>query len=111
MTILNQEQIMTNTNDTGMLFLFFIAFILVIILAMIPADVNDGIFWVIVTAIITCVIGAIILCFSSDETGTGRYKYEVLLSDEIDFKEIYEKYDIKEQRGEIWVLEDKEVEE
>lgn len=41
---------------------------------------------------------------------TGRYEYEVLLSEEVSFTELYERYEIVEQRGEIWVLRDKEKE-
>lgn len=42
------------------------------------------------------------------EVPTGRYRYEVTISDTANFKEIYEKYDIVEQRGDIYVLEEKE---
>lgn len=42
------------------------------------------------------------------EVPTGRYRYEVTISDTANFKEIYEKYDVVEQRGDIYVLEEKE---
>ena len=41
---------------------------------------------------------------------TGRNRYEVILDDSVSAKEIYEKYKVIEQRGEIWVIEDKEIE-
>lgn len=39
---------------------------------------------------------------------TGRYKYEVTIDESVDFIDIYKNYDVIEQRGQIWVLEDKE---
>ena len=39
---------------------------------------------------------------------TGRYKYECLIDDSVSITELYEKYEVIEQRGDIWVLEDKE---
>lgn len=40
----------------------------------------------------------------------GKYQYEVLINDETSFVEITEKYDIIEQRGEIFVVAPKENE-
>lgn len=45
-----------------------------------------------------------------NEQPTGRYKYECIIDESVDFVDIYEKYNVVEQRGEIWVLEDKESE-
>lgn len=42
------------------------------------------------------------------EKPTGRYRYEVTLDDSVTFEYIYDHYKIIEQRGDIWVLEDKE---
>lgn len=39
---------------------------------------------------------------------TDRYRYEATVGDYIRFSDVYEKYDIVERRGKIWVLEDKE---
>lgn len=55
-------------------------------------------------------IGCFITCFvgSIFEKSSGRYQYECLIDDTISYTEIYDKYDVVEQRGSIWVLEDKE---
>ena len=42
---------------------------------------------------------------------TGRYKYEATIDKDVPFIEVYEKYDVVKQKGDIWVLKDKEVEE
>lgn len=39
---------------------------------------------------------------------TGINQYEVLIDESVNFQEVYEKYEIIERRGDIWVLEDKE---
>lgn len=42
---------------------------------------------------------------------TGRYKYEATIDKDIPFTEVYKKYDVVKQKGNIWVLKDKEVDE
>lgn len=48
------------------------------------------------------------ILFMTSVESTGRYRYEVTIDPSVTFSEIYEKYDVIEQRGEIWVLEEKE---
>ena len=38
---------------------------------------------------------------------TGEYRYECTIDDSVSYNEIVENYKIIEQRGDIWVLEDK----
>ena len=40
---------------------------------------------------------------------TGRYKYEATIDENVPFIEVYKKYDVVKQKGDIWVLKDKEV--
>ena len=57
--------------------------------------------------LITCIaIGAADLEKSKN---TGRYKYEAMIDENVPFIEVYEKYDVVKQKGDIWVLKDKEV--
>jgi hypothetical protein len=42
---------------------------------------------------------------------TGITQYEVLIDESVNFQEVYDKYEVIERRGEIWVLQDKESEE
>ena len=39
---------------------------------------------------------------------TGRYKYEATIDEDVPFTEVYKKYDVVKQKGDIWVLRDKE---
>ena len=38
---------------------------------------------------------------------TGEYQYECIIDDSVPYNEIVENYNIVEQRGDIWVLEEK----
>ena len=42
---------------------------------------------------------------------TGIAQYEVLIDESVNFQEVYDKYEVIERRGDIWVLQDKESEE
>lgn len=42
---------------------------------------------------------------------TGRYTYHVTIDESVDFKELYSRYDIVDQEGEIYILEDKNMSE
>lgn len=48
-----------------------------------------------------------ILCIAFGQKETGRYRYEVTINDEVSFKELYEKYDVTEQKGKIYVIKEK----
>lgn len=69
--------------------------------------------WPVYGCLITMVLGLICLItslgfsiFTSNHT--GRYRYECTIDKTAPFNEIYEKYNVIEQRGDIWILEDKE---
>lgn len=44
----------------------------------------------------------------STKVESGRYRYEVTLSDDYDISELANCYKVTEQRGKIWVIEEKE---
>lgn len=55
----------------------------------------------IVSAVILFIVG------SFKEIPTGKYKYEVTISDEVNFNEFSDKYKVLEQRGEIYVVKER----
>ena len=55
-------------------------------------------------AICVFVVGLVL----DSDVNTGRYKYECAIDDSVSISELYDHYDVVEQRGDIWVLEDKE---
>lgn len=62
-------------------------------------------FWVIIASLLALLSIAII----NPQTGTGRYRYEATIDNSVSFLDLQEKYDVIEQNGKIWTLEDKEV--
>lgn len=58
-----------------------------------------------ISLISTFALGAIADIFT---VPNGEYQYEVMIDDTVSFAEVIEKYDIIEQRGEIFVLEEEE---
>ena len=108
-TILNQTEIMEPTQLTATIVViltiislisciaFFIAYITMVsnvcpvILAFISISSLVTVFF----------IGAL-----SPKHLTG-YEYEVTIDENVSMKEVYERYEIVEQRGDIWVLRDK----
>lgn len=62
--------------------------------------------------LIMCIIGVISFIASiyfSYPKKTDRKQYEVILNDDYPIKTMYKNYEIVENRGEIWVLQDKET--
>ena len=56
-----------------------------------------------ITCIATCTVDL------EKSKNTCRYKYEVTIDENVLFTEVYKKYDVVKQKGDIWVLKDKEV--
>lgn len=48
------------------------------------------------------------ILYSANEKPTGRYRYEATIDESVSITEVYKNYNVVEQRGDIWVLEDKE---
>lgn len=62
-----------------------------------------------IAAITVFIISCIVLMFGP-RTETGRYEYMVQFNDDVPFVEVYEKYEVLEQRGNVWTIRDKEIE-
>lgn len=63
--------------------------------------------WIAVIGVIGCGVW-LLLNAAIPGAPTGRYKYEVKISDTTTFKEVTDNYKIIDNRGQIWVLEDKD---
>ena len=44
-----------------------------------------------------------------ESLGSGRFRHEVLIEEGYPLEKVYDSYIIKDRKGEIWILEDKEV--
>ena len=69
--------------------------------------------WLTIIAGILFLITCIAICAADlkKSKNTGRYKYEATIDENVPFIEVYEKYDVVKQKGDIWVLKDKEIKE
>lgn len=61
----------------------------------------------------SCICGIILyivglFCMSFVESGTGKYTYKVTISDEVNFVEFNDKYEIIDQDGLIYTIKEKE---
>ena len=105
MKILNTE-VIKYCDEKLLITLFIIGFIFfVITLFALNTDVIS-----ICTAVLC--VGFLIAGFISMIVTDGysqRNQYEVILDDNYPASELYKNYNIVEQRGEIWVIEDKEA--
>ena len=107
MTILNQTEIL-ECSYPYLTVGFFIVSVLALIIAFLIALIK---YRPLVTVILFSV--SLLCCVSSGilvkmTHPTGRYRYECLINEDTSIVEIYNRYNIVEQRGDIWVLEDKE---
>jgi hypothetical protein len=61
-------------------------------------------------AVVAVGVATAILCFTEKEFPTGEYQYEVIIEEKVNLHEFYDHYDIIEQRGEIFVVQEKSSE-
>lgn len=118
MEILNKIPIYNPNNILCMtivifLFIGLILGILGLIFAFAPFNsIRDKIsYWLVFGGIFIMVASWItFVCafYYSKGEPTGRYKYEVKIDDSTTFKEVTDNYKIVDNRGKIWILEDKE---
>lgn len=64
-----------------------------------------------ISAMVCCFICAIVFgaVGFKKPLETGRYQYEAIISEDVSLTDFYEKYEVVEQRGGIYVFEDKEI--
>lgn len=69
--------------------------------------ISTACMWIAVIGAIGCCVWALLNAIIPG-VPTGRYKYEVKISDTTTFKEVTDNYKIVDNQGQIWVLEDKD---
>ena len=106
-TVLNQTEIMDlpswfNDVNIVLITVFAIAFIIFM------ASRNNLVMYVSGFTAFMTIISIMVNVLVVDEVPTGRYKYEVTIDESVDFVDIYDKYEVMDQRGDIWILKEKE---
>lgn len=109
MTILNQTEVMVSIIPEKFIVLILIGLgLAAICLMMVSASVERQDFCAIIGIVLLVACGATTFIGCVFNRPSGRYQYECLIDDTVPYTEIYDKYNVIEQRGSIWVLEDKE---
>ena len=112
MEILNQSPIMEMDPSYQSLAIKLFVAIIIGFFATVFCVCCGGDTSVIVTGGFTtlCVVALLAVVGFSPEVPTDRNEYIVKI-DDASFVEIYEKYEVVEQKGDVWILQDKENEE
>lgn len=107
--ILNKEPVMvSNDRLVGVVFLLLgIAFIW----GCVATKVKNEIFAYISIGIFgLCLFGAlcVTIAYKEFKIPSDRYQYEAVIQNDVSIHEVYKKYNVIEQDGKKWILEDKE---
>ena len=103
MTILNSTPIVSTKELIGII--ISVIFLSCLFSLVITADQFDERLFVIISAIFIAISLLIILPVEYSKTKLNRL--EVILEKDYPIEDVYNKYDVKGRRGEIWVLEEK----
>lgn len=111
MNILNKTEILKDVTPTWLHVVLIVSVVAIIVMTGIECKTNSV---SLALAIVLTIIFGLIWAWgvrsivTKEDVPTGRYRYECTIDDDASFVDIAEKYVVVEQRGEIWVLEDKE---
>lgn len=111
MTILNQYEILENVTPVWW---YIIAAVFIVSITVMIANSDKVSNQTTLGIVLLCTaLAAIIWGFivynivHKEDVPTGRYRYECIIDDDTTFTDVLEDYVIIEQRGDLWILEDK----
>ena len=110
MEILNKTEIMERTGFTPNISLISFGVIIAILIILLIAgtiDFYDLSFVLQILFFALLIMMDIEYLIESEFVSSGRYQYEVIISKDYPAMDLYENYKVVEQRGKIWVIEDK----
>lgn len=102
----------TEIISTNLILFFVFLGALVVSIVLLSVSRYDNWHWIVEIFLWLAFTASAVLTITTAAGATfgvhsGRYRYECTLDDNIQFSDIGSKYDVVEQRGYIWVLEDK----
>ena len=80
--------------------------IMAFILMLVSKD-NEAIIFGIISLIAMIAMPIIVITSKTHWRTNERNQYECIIDDSVSINEVYEKYNVIERRGKIWILEDK----
>lgn len=104
-TVLSQEPILTGNFGLAMVVGFF-AFCVMFFIG-IMLDWHQSILGLL-SGLVVVMAAALVLHITAEPT--GRYRYEATISPDVSAVDLLERYDVTDRRGDIWIIEDKEIE-
>ncbi len=101
-TVLTQ----TEFEDASLLWFFIPFFVMLLLVSWVGAiaGCNDRV--VMAAVLVGTVVG--LGCYKGAMRPTGEYRYEVMIDESVPMTEFYERYDVIDQRGKIYVIKEKE---
>lgn len=110
--ILNQIPVTETEMAISFGWLMVIAIVILGFIAGIFAvfDSDDLDLGLVLGAVIAVGVTLVVMIFSAKEVPTGEYQYEVVIEEEVNLHEFYDYYDVIEQRGEIFIVQEKSSE-
>ena len=103
-TILNKTAITGLPTWVSVLaFIIFVTGLIVFAVSMIL----DGPVWITTSSLIISLSMMVTCGILKCIIKTGEYRYDYIINDSVPYNEVADNYKIIEQRGDIWVLEDK----
>ena len=63
-----------------------------------------------ITVMVLCLIISlgVAIAYNTEKIPSDKYQYEAIIDENVSIQEVYEKYNVIEQDGKKWILEDKE---
>ena len=109
MEILSQSPVMEMDPSYKSFALKLLVVIIIGLFATIICAICGGDISVIVTGgfTILCLMALTAVVICSPKVPTDRNEYIVKIMDNASFVEIYEKYEVIEQKGDVWIIQDK----
>ena len=107
--ILNKEPVMIS-NDNWVIIGFILIGIAFILGGVATKVENNILVYISLGGFGLCMFSALIatIVYKEVKIPSGRYQYEAVIQDDVSIQEVYEHYNVIEQKGKIWILEDKE---
>lgn len=106
--ILNKTEILRYTDGSFKLALclFVFGFLSVMIFSALASRFSSWFYIGSITGLIM-IFSMMLITIFAEQKPTGRYQYEVTIDESVLFEDVIENYNIVDQKGELFVLEDK----
>ena len=107
--ILNKTEIMI-PNDNWVIIGFMLIGIALILGGVATKVENNILIYISLGGFGLCMFSALIatIVYKEVKIPSGIYQYEAVIDENVPIQEVYEHYKVIEQKGKIWILEDKE---